>query len=258
MTMHDETSGPVQAAPGLRIEKHASVGSTNTLCFERAREGDPGDLWIVSEEQTAGRGRRGRPWTSNRGNMFASLLLIDPQPADRVAELPLVAAVALAEAIDKVTGSYHLGGLKWPNDVLVEGAKISGILLEAEMLPDGRRAIVLGIGVNCVSHPELSLYASTDLAALGYQVQPEGLFEALSQSIARWREIWAQERGFEQVRDAWVDRSVHQGKMITVRNGEREIEGRFLGLDGSGHLVLGTGNGKQETVYAGDVFFNEG
>lgn len=243
--------------PGLRVEWHQSVPSTSTLAFERAREGDPGRLWVVAQEQTSGRGRRGRPWTSSRGNLFASLLLVDPTPAERVGELPLLAAVALAQAVDSVTGSYQLAGLKWPNDLLVSGAKLSGILLEAETLPGGRKAVVLGIGVNCTSHPDIALYDSTDLGALGFRVEPERLFDALAVSIEHWMKTWEPDGGFDAVRREWDARAVHRGKDITVRNGEQEMTGTFLGLDAGGHLVLGLENGRRETIYAGDVFLND-
>ncbi|MCW1404500.1 biotin--[acetyl-CoA-carboxylase] ligase [Novosphingobium sp. MW5] len=169
---------PAPGAPDFRIEEHESVSSTNNLCFERARSGHAGGLWIRAQMQTEGRGRRGRDWQSPRGNLFASLLLIDPQPADRIGELPPVAAVALSEAVDKSAGTLQLVSLKWPNDLLVDGAKLSGILLEAETLGDGRQAVVIGFGVNCVSHPPLSLYEATDLRSLGFQVTAERLFDA--------------------------------------------------------------------------------
>jgi len=245
---------PAPGAPDFRIEEHATVGSTNSLCFERANLGDAGRLWIRAEEQTEGRGRRGRDWSSPGGNLFASLLLVDPQPADRIGELPLVAAVALAEAVDKAAGTLQLVQLKWPNDLLVDGAKLSGILLEAEALADGRQAIVLGFGVNCVSHPELSLYQATDLRSLGFQVGAERLFECLSATLAEKLALWAQPDGFETIRRGWLKRAAHLGKRITVRTAREELNGIFADLDARGHLVLRQDDGSQRILYAGDVF----
>jgi len=245
---------PAPGAPDSRIEEHATVGSTNSLCFERANLGDAGRLWIRAEEQTEGRGRRGRDWSSPGGNLFASLLLVDPQPADRIGELPLVAAVALAEAVDKAAGTLQLVQLKWPNDLLVDGAKLSGILLEAEALADGRQAIVLGFGVNCVSHPELSLYQATDLRSLGFQVGAERLFECLSATLAEKLALWAQPDGFETIRRGWLKRAAHLGKRITVRTAREELNGIFADLDARGHLVLRQDDGSQRILYAGDVF----
>lgn len=245
---------PAPGAPDFRIEEHGSVGSTNTLCFERANNGDAGRLWIRAGEQTEGRGRRGRDWSSPGGNLFASLLLVDPEPAGRIGELPLVAAVALAEAVDKAAGTLQLVQLKWPNDLLVDGAKLSGILLEAETLSGGRRAVVIGFGVNCVSHPELSLYQATDLRSLGFQVDAERLFECLSATLAEKLAFWAQPDGFETIRRGWLKRAAHLGKRITVRTAQEELNGIFADLDARGHLVLKQDDGGLRTLYAGDVF----
>ncbi|GAA0771328.1 biotin--[acetyl-CoA-carboxylase] ligase [Roseibium denhamense] len=245
---------PAPGAPGFRLEHHAEVGSSNTLAFDRARAGDAGRLWIRADIQTAGRGRRGRDWDSPNGNLFASLLLINPEPRDRIGELPLLAAVALAEAVDKAAGTLQLVGLKWPNDLLVEGAKLSGILLEAETLGDGRLAVVLGIGVNCMSHPPLSMYQATDLRSLGFPVAADRLFECLTESVARHLAAWQGPGGFEPVRRAWLKRAAHIGKEITVRTGHEEVTGIFTDLDTRGHLVLKLDDGRVQTIYAGDVF----
>lgn len=245
---------PAPGAPDFRFEAHESVGSTNNLCFERARDGNPGNLWIRSDIQTEGRGRRGRDWASPVGNLFASLLLVNPEPAARIGELPLAAAVALAEAVDKAAGTLQLVKLKWPNDLLVEGAKLSGILLEAETLNDGRQAVVLGFGVNCVSHPPLSLYQATDLRSLGFQVSAERLFEALTSTMADQLVQWQQPGGFETIRRAWLKRAAHLGNRITVKLGQEEITGIFADLDARGHLVLRQDDGRRRTIFAGDVF----
>jgi len=230
------------------------VTSTSTLAFERARSGDPGGLWIVGREQTEGRGRRGRHWFSGRGNLYASLMLIDPEPAARIAELPLLAAVALSEAIDTTVGAHKLARLKWPNDLLVQGAKLSGILLEAETLTNGRQAVVLGFGVNVAVHPPESLYPCTDLHALGYRADPEMVFTHLSAAVSQWLGLWSQPAGFAKIREAWLSRAAHLGQHITVQNGPREVTGLFRDLDEKGHLVLSLDTGEQLTIYAGDVF----
>lgn len=248
---------PAPRAPDFRIEEHESVGSTNSLCFERARSGDPGQLWIRAGEQTSGRGRRGRDWSSPKGNLFASLLLVDPQPAERIGELPLLAAVALAEAVDKAAGTLQLVSLKWPNDLLIDGAKLSGILLEAEALADGRQAVVLGFGVNCVTHPPLTAYKATDLRSQGFQVGAEHLLEILAAVMAEKLSEWRRADGFARIRALWLSRSAHLGSKITVRSGQEEITGIFADLDARGHLVLEQENGRERTIYAGDVFLPE-
>ncbi|MES0809091.1 biotin--[acetyl-CoA-carboxylase] ligase [Roseibium sp. SCPC15] len=248
---------PAPGASDFRYEEHESVGSTNTLCFDRARMGHAGHLWIRAGQQLEGRGRRGRDWSSPTGNLFASLLLIDPQPADRIGELPLAAAVALANAVDKAAGTLQLVDLKWPNDLLVDGAKLSGILLEAEVLDDGRQAVVIGFGVNCVSHPPLTLYQATDLRSLGFQVTAERLFEALAASMAEQLVHWCQPGGFQPIRKQWLKRAAHLGKEVKVKTAQGEISGMFADLDARGHLVLKQDDGRQRTIYAGDVFLSD-
>ncbi len=251
----DLSERPAPGAPGFFFEELESVGSTNALCFERARAGHAGNLWIRAGEQTEGRGRRGRDWSSPVGNLFASLLLIDPKPGDRIGELPLVAAVALADAVDKAAGTLHLVQLKWPNDLLVDGAKLSGILLEAELLADGRQAGVIGFGVNCLSHPPLTMYQATDLRSLGYTVSAKRMFEALAASFASQLDGWRQQGGFEATRKNWLNRAAHLGKEISVKTAREEISGTFADLDARGHLVLKQDDGGVRTIYAGDVFF---
>lgn len=251
----DHLERPAPGAPDFLFEDLDSVGSTNALCFERARAGHGGNLWIRAAEQTEGRGRRGRDWSSPVGNLFASLLLIDPKPAERIGELPLVAAVALADAVDKAAGTLHLVQLKWPNDLLVDGAKLSGILLEAEILADGRQAVVIGFGVNCISHPPLAMYQATDLRSLGFQVSAERMFEALASSFSAHLGTWREPGGFQQTRKNWLDRAAHLGKEISVKTAREEISGIFADLDARGHLVLKQDDGGVRTLYAGDVFF---
>ena len=167
-----------------------------------------------------------------------------------------LAAVALADAVDKGAGTLHLVSLKWPNDLLVEGAKLSGILLEAETLPDGRQAVVLGFGVNCVSHPPLALYEATDLRSLGYQVSATSLFEALAGEIIRALKLWQQPDGFSSIRRSWLKRAAHLGKQISVKAGSDTLTGMFVDLDARGHLVLKLDDGELRTIYAGDVFLS--
>ena len=240
--------------PGLRVERYEMLGSTNSVAFEQVRAGDPGHLWVVARQQTLGRGRRGRDWSSPIGNLYASYVMTVDGVLSRLGEVPLLTAVAVSEAIDSCTGAYQLAKVKWPNDLLVDGAKISGILLEAEKLDEGKTCLVIGCGVNCVSHPRQSLYPCTDLAVLGFQVTAEQLFDALARSLDSWLKRWQQSNGFAEVRKAWLARAAFLGKTIKVRNGDSIVSGTFLDLNESGHLVLGLPNGKRETSYAGDVF----
>lgn len=250
----DLTFGPVPQAPGFRFERHASLPSTNSTAMAAARAGQASGLWVLADVQTQGRGRRGRNWVSPVGNLFASVLLVDPGPRERIGELPLVAAVALAEAVDSAVGAFGLAQLKWPNDLLVGGAKLSGILLEAEPLADGHLAVVCGFGVNCASHPEPENYPATDLASLGYRVDAATMFRCLSASVARRLDNW-REDGFEPARRAWLERALKLGETITVRLPEEDLIGCFRDIDPRGQLVLELEDGTRRIISAGDVFF---
>lgn len=243
---------------GYRREAHDSVPSTSSLALERARTGDLGNLWITAGEQTAGRGRRGRAWTTGRGNLAASLLLVDPAPQAVAATISFVAGLALHRAIIDLTGPAPSAGLKlkWPNDLLLAGRKVSGILVEGEKLADGRFALAVGIGVNCRSHPEEgTVHAAGDLVSAGVAVECEALFERLAVNMAEEIHRWDKGAGFADIRSAWLDRAFGVGEPITVNLADRSIEGRFDTLDDAGRLVLGRPDGGSETISAGDLFF---
>src|SRR6185436_17162017 len=164
---------PTAAAAGARLVIHDTIGSTNAEGLTLARGGERGPLWIVARTQTAGRGRRGRAWVSEPGNLYASLLLTDPAPPERCPELSFVAALALHDAIGgRIPGLAARLVLKWPNDLLIDRNKFAGILVEGEAT-----AVAIGIGVNCVHHPDRTEYPATDLATAGVRTSPESVFE---------------------------------------------------------------------------------
>lgn len=245
----------IMSAPGYRRRHFDTVGSTNADAFDAARSGDPGRLWTTGSVQTGGRGRRGRTWVSERGNLYASLLLIDPGARERLGDLPMVCAVALADAVEAATGAFGLVKLKWPNDLLVGEAKISGILLESEMLGDGRTAVVCGFGVNCAHHPDPVLYRATDLSELGFQITPDHLFDRLAAAVERRLELWAGGTGFGAIRRAWLERAAGLGSTITVRLSDTTYEGVFRDIDEDGRLVLDHEGEGEIRISAGDVFF---
>ena len=239
---------------GFRVERLASVGSSNDEAMRRAREGDAGRLWIVAGEQTGGRGRQGRVWSSPPGNLYASLLLIDPSAPVRAPELGFVAGVALCEALRAALGDDDRLAIKWPNDMLFDGAKLSGMLLEGAVLPDGRFACVIGIGVNCRSHPTTTPYRATDLAEIGTSLaDPAEIFDRLASALAHWLAIWDEGRGFDAVRGAWLKSAAGLGAEISIATPTQRLSGRFETIDAQGRLVLATSAGPV-TVEAGDVF----
>src|SRR6185312_16815404 len=183
---------------GVRYLRFDTLGSTNAEALTRARAGERGPLWIVTAEQTAGRGRRGAAWVSKPGNLYATLLLTEPSPKAAAPQLSFVAALALHDAV--ASAAPQLGPalkLKWPNDLLLGGAKLAGILIEGES--DPVFAVAVGIGVNCAHHPEGTPYPATDLAAAGALVTPDALHAALVAAMALRLTQWAQGEGFTSI-----------------------------------------------------------
>ena len=243
---------PRAIAAGVRLIAHEVLGSTNAEALRLAREGGHGPLWITAERQTAGRGRRGRAWISPAGNLHASLLLTEPAAAEHWPQLSFVAALAAHDAVVEVAADLkRLLAIKWPNDLLLAGAKLGGILIEAE---SGISAVAVGIGVNCASHPTDTDFPATDLAAAGAPVSPTALFGALSVKMLGRLAQWNAGEGFSTIRADWLARAAGMGESVRVRLAQREIVGRFEALDEAGGLVLRLPDGNATTIAAGDVF----
>ena len=231
------------------------VGSTNTLALEAARAGDPGPLWITAARQTQGRGRRGRSWDSRPGNLYASLLLIDPAPLDRLSTLPLVVALGACEGVARLPGiEPDRVRIKWPNDVLVGGAKCIGILIETERLPEGGQAVVVGCGANVEVVPEDVPYPVTGLRREGATGLLPDIFDCLAGGIESNLRVWAAGEGFPQIREGWLRRAVGLGEPCRVNLPHRSVEGVFKELDAGGRLVLQSDDGAVQSFAAGDVF----
>jgi len=242
---------PEAAAAGVGLIACDTVTSTNAEALARGRAGEQGPLWITARAQTAGRGRRGRTWVSEPGNLYGTLLLTDPAPPERAAQLSFVAALATHDAVSACAPA--LGGrltFKWPNDVLLDGAKLAGILIEAE----GTRPLLVavGIGVNCRHHPAATESLAIDLAAAGAAVPAEELFKALSIGMVHRLQEW--EAGFASIRAAWLARAGGVGGDLVARLGTREVAGCFETLDETGRLMLRLPDGTLEAIAAGEVF----
>jgi len=247
---------PEAAAAGFRLATHEVLPSTNAAALHHAVEhsDDTQPLWIVACEQSEGRGRRGNAWVSPPGNLYATLLLIDPAPPRRTPELSFVAALAVYDALcGRAPRLANRIALKWPNDVLCDGNKLAGILLEGRMRGE-KIAVAIGIGVNCLHHPPHTSFPATDLAAAGTQVGADALFATLSVTMLRRLEQWRNGAGFSGVRDDWLARAAGIGDTMRVRLPEREVVGRGEGLDGSGCLLLRLADGSLQTIAAGEVF----
>ena len=237
---------------GVRHIAYEALGSTNAEALARARAGERGPMWISAQSQSGGRGRRGSTWTSPPGNLYASLLLSEPSSPEHAAQLSFVAALALHDAVAECAPQVGPQlSVKWPNDLLLGGAKLSGILIEGESAP--AFAVVIGFGVNCAGHPSDTPYPATDLAAAGVLVAPEKLLAGLAVAMARRLAQWQRGQGFAAIRADWLKRAAGLGGDIRVRLPDRELNGLFEGLDDSGRLLL-RGPAGLATVTAGEVF----
>ena len=237
---------------GVRHIAFDTLGSTNAEALARVRAGEHGPLWITSAVQESGRGRRGKDWASPPGNLYASLLLTDPAPQAVASQLSFVAAIALHDAVaDCAPQLGPLLKVKWPNDLLLGGAKIAGILIEAES--GSPFAAVIGMGVNCASHPAETPYPATDLAKAGAVVTPESLLRALGRAMQARLTQWDRGEGFAAIRTAWLKRATGLGENVRVRLPEREFSGIFEGLDEAGRLLVRGADGVT-AVTAGEVF----
>ncbi|NDA48019.1 MAG: biotin--[acetyl-CoA-carboxylase] ligase [Alphaproteobacteria bacterium] len=250
---HPVHLAPSVVAEGYRLTCFDSVASTNDEAMRLAQAGDAGRHWIVAKEQTGGRGRHQRHWVSPPGNLYASLLLIDPAPIALAPQLGFVAGLSLFEALHPLLHHDQALGIKWPNDLVIKGAKLAGILLEASRLADGRLACVLGFGVNCTSHPQGLAYPASDLTALGLACGAQDVLEALSHYLVAWLDKWARGEGFPQVRTAWLAHAAGLGGPIRVSVGSQMLDGIFRTIDMQGRLVMALAQGER-SIEAGDVF----
>ncbi len=250
--------GAKAARAGYRLETFETLGSTNDEAASRAASDGFGRLWIVADSQTSGRGRLGRVWTSPPGNLYASLLLIEPCPPQKAPELGFVAGVALADALRGLLGGDRKLQLKWPNDALYDGAKLSGLLLESFGGGGSRTPFgcVIGFGVNCASCPADTPYPATSLEKIGARkAGRDALFAALSDLLAFWLEHWARGENFASIRRAWLDLAGGLDAPARVQRNGGAIEGLFRGIDASGRMLLEQANGTIETIEAGDLSF---
>jgi BirA family biotin operon repressor/biotin-[acetyl-CoA-carboxylase] ligase len=241
-------------AAGVRIVAHETVGSTNAEALALARAGERGPVWITAVEQTAGRGRRGRAWVSQPGNLYATLLLTDACPVERAAELSFVSALALHDAVAEIAANVATRlSLKWPNDLLADRAKLAGVLVEGETLATGGFSTAIGIGLNCAHHPHGTTYTATNLGELGSPAAPAEVMRALSFSMIARLAQWDRGAGFASTRQDWLARAGGLGEPIRVRTARSEIDGVFSALDPMGRLILAAPDGSTQTIGAGDV-----
>jgi BirA family biotin operon repressor/biotin-[acetyl-CoA-carboxylase] ligase len=232
---------PAATQTDWRLQIFDSLGSTSDHCIARASEGEAEGLAALALRQTSGRGTRGRPWQAPPGNLNLSFLVRPDGDAMEAGRWSLLVAVALAEALSPYLPDPSRLRLKWPNDLLLRGAKLSGILIESALQPDGRLAwLVIGCGVNLVAAPSLPDRPTACLAQEGLAPPPpDQLAQGLLRRIDHWRRIRARD-GFDAIRHAWLTRSAPSGTPVTLTQGASTIHGTFAGVSDTGHLLLQT------------------
>jgi BirA family transcriptional regulator, biotin operon repressor / biotin---[acetyl-CoA-carboxylase] ligase len=237
---------------GWRVSRHSSIDSTNDEARRLAAAGVSGRVWVIADEQTRGRGRRGRSWSSPAGNLYATALLNDPCPAANAPQLGFVAGVALVKAVADL--GVEGAALKWPNDLVWRGAKVAGLLVEGEFTAAGCLACVVGVGVNCTSAPQGLAYPTAALCqALGRFVSPSRVFQGLADRFEETLVLWRMGAGFADVRELWLANAAGLGGRIRVVGPRGSTEGQFEGLAEDGRLLLRGPEGLV-TIEAADLF----
>jgi BirA family biotin operon repressor/biotin-[acetyl-CoA-carboxylase] ligase len=228
---------------GHRFIHFERIDSTNAEARRLAERGEWGPLWIWSDEQTGGRGRLGRTWVSEPGNLYVTYLFQTAAAVAAVAQVSFVAAIAVHELASNLLPEKKFF-LKWPNDVLMDGAKFCGIL--AEVVGTNPTRIALGCGINLAHAPKGTPYPVT---ALGGGYAPDSILPKLALSFWNWLEIWDEGRGFPAIRKAWLERAAGVGKEVSVDG----TIGRFEGLDNDGALLMTLSDGTRKQIHAGEV-----
>jgi BirA family biotin operon repressor/biotin-[acetyl-CoA-carboxylase] ligase len=220
--------------PSWSFQSFDELPSTQDVAIVAARDGVPGPLAVIAKRQTAGRGRAGRLWTAPEGNLNFSAM-VRPKPAPLLAAAwALLAGVAVYEAIAGLLPVADRLMLKWPNDLLLDGAKLAGVLIDSSLAQDGTVDwVVIGVGVNVASAPRVEGRATSCLADAGVAASPEALAHRLMAEIDRWREV-----PFAAVREGWLARAHPIGTRLRVQTGDQVIEGAFAGLSEDGKLRL--------------------
>jgi BirA family transcriptional regulator, biotin operon repressor / biotin---[acetyl-CoA-carboxylase] ligase len=233
----------------------AEIDSTNSEARRRAEAGETGPLWISARRQTAGRGRRGRAWESGEGNLSATLLTTTQRPPAEAAQISFIAALAASDLLRAYVPADRVR-VKWPNDVLIDGLKVTGILVESGQRREGGLWLAVGIGINLAKAPRAAERPATSLAAatLAPPIDPEMALEGLAAAVADWLAVW-NERGFSAIAEAWTARAYGLGQKCTARLAAETIEGVAEGLDADGALRLRLADRSLRRITAGDVFF---
>lgn len=247
------TEAPAVLPEGCSLVHLDEVDGTNAEAMRRALKGERGPLWVMADRQTAGKGRSGRGWSSETGNLFASYVVSVDCSTAKAGQLSLVAGVAVIDAV-RLAGPIDGLRLKWPNDILVGTAKTGGVLVESTSRPpQSGIVVVVGVGLNLAAAPDNLGRAATFLAYHGLTLSPREALCFLAQTMSDWIRIWDNGEGFSEVRQAWLDRAGPIGEMLTINAAQGPVTGAFAGIDDSGALLLQSLDGKLQSFAFGDV-----
>jgi len=249
----DETADGPRSGP--RVIRFATCDSTNAEALRLATNLERGPVWVLADTQSAGRGRSGRVWSSEPGNFFASFLTVLPGTPPRAYQISLVTGVAVAQAMLALFPGAARPDLrlKWPNDILIGRSKLGGILVESTQVAGGDLAVVIGIGLNLVSHPHVQSQPACHLAAFGAAPDANAVLSQLDDQLAHWLAVWSEGEGFASIRQAWLGLSGPLGERIVVNSGAGPVGGTYQGLDPNGALILADDAGQQRIYSYGDV-----
>ena len=238
-------------ATGHPVRHFDRIDSTNLEARRLAQDGERGPLWLLADEQTLGRGRLGRSWVSEPGNLYATFLFSIAAGPQAAAQVSFVAALAVHDMVMRLRS--ELGPrIKWPNDVLIGGAKFCGVL--PEVVGENPTRIAIGCGVNLAHAPRGTPYPVT---ALGRDLAPATALKELDASLTRRLAQWDEGRGFAAIRDDWAARALGLGGAVTATSGTRQVSGTFTGLAPDGALLLAAADGTLTSIHAGEVSFAE-
>ena len=252
----------VALPPGFRLFTHDSIDSTNEEARRLVEGGERGNCVVWAKQQSAGRGRRGRQWVSEAGNVYMSMLIWPDAPLAQAAQLSFAAALAVKDTLEGLVtpdGGSPFFSLKWPNDVLLSGSKVSGILLEGASVAAGGTAsadyLIIGIGINLRHHPDNTPYPATDIrAATGRDVDIEQVISDLVGHFDQLYQGWAKD-GFQALRFRWLEAAWRLGESIEVHQNDKVLHGILADLDETGALRLRAEDGNEMVIHAGDVYF---
>ena len=262
------TQTPLSLPHGFSYFWHDDIDSTNLEAWRKNAQDEVVDdqlsgSWFCAKTQSLGRGTKGNKWVSNSGNLYSSLLTRSACRSENLAQISILAALAAVTAIEQfASDQIHLDDLclKWPNDILFNGAKMCGILVESRPSAQaGLTDIVIGTGINLASNPDVEgLFGAGNLTQHGWACSRDDLFVALVRSTRDWLAIWHDGKGFETLRLAWLERSCHIGHQVTIRVGEADFTGRFATISNEGALVLENADGLSKKFLSGHIVNIEG